>query len=47
MSASDSAGPDFDIRQGLKSYYESFNIGTRRGVDVQLLIARVRIKGLD
>ena len=46
-SATSSAGPGFDPRQGRKFSFETFNLGARRGGDVHFLIARLYITGLD
>ena len=47
MSASGSEGPGFDPRQGSKFILKIINLGTRRGGDVQFLIARLFITVLD
>ena len=47
MSASGPAGPGFDPRQVVNFNFKIFNLGDRRGGDVQFLIARLYITGLD
>ena len=47
MSASGSVGPGFDPGGVLNFHLKIVKLGARRGGDVQLLIARLYITGLD